>query len=328
MSSLVAMSFFACGGRTQLHVDDEPLVTPGPDASDAPRELGDASRDQKTDVAPDARDGGLDASRDSDAADVRLPTFCEDAGTTLIYLVSAQNDLVSFDPSDRTVRTVGKINCPAPPDTTPFSMAVSRTGTAYVVYTDGNLFRVSTKNASCTPTAFVPNQRGFGTFGMGFSADEATGVETLHIVEPSNGFRLDPTDPDGQARLATIDTKSFALNIVGSLGPDVPRAELTGTGDGKLFGVWLTGTDKPGSVVAEIDKATGAVLSTDVAAAGRRNDGYAFAFWGGAFWLFTASNLEGPSDVHRFDPVTKTTTFEGTVPGSIVGAGVSTCAPL
>ena len=55
------------------------------------------------------------------------------------------------------------------------------------------------------------------------------------------------------------------------------------------------------------------------------NDAFAFAFWGGDFWIFTG--MGGPSDVNRFRPADGTTTTPTKHPSTIVGAGVSTCAP-
>ena len=58
-------------------------------------------------------------------------------------------------------------------------------------------------------------------------------------------------------------------------------------------------------------------------------DAWAFAFWGGHFWLFTNPNMMGSSQVDRYDPSANTTTTEvNSVGFRIVGAGVSTCAPV
>ena len=105
---------------------------------------------------------------------------CPDAGSTLIYVITEQNNLLSFYPPTSAFKPIGTIACPGAAGSTPFSMAVNRTGIAYVVFSpSGQLFRVSTANASCEPTPFVAGQEGFPTtFGMGFSAN-ADGGETL-----------------------------------------------------------------------------------------------------------------------------------------------------
>jgi hypothetical protein len=54
---------------------------------------------------------------------------------------------------------------------------------------------------------------------------------------------------------------------------------------------------------------------------------WAFAFWGGDFWLFTAPGVA--SRVDRYRPSDgSTVTMKSNVGFNIVGAGVSTCAPL
>ena len=53
-------------------------------------------------------------------------------------------------------------------------MAVGRTGLAYSVFNDGTLHVIDMATAACKNTAFVPDQHGFGTFGMGFVANPAT----------------------------------------------------------------------------------------------------------------------------------------------------------
>lgn len=321
----VASLLLACGSRTGLFGDEELVgVTVPPDASR------DSATDARTDVQGDARDAGADvsdAARDADALpiidanvpeDATVSAFCADADTTLIYLVSAQNQLLSFYPPDQTFRSVGALNCPAG-GATPFSMAVSRTGTAFILYTNGQLFRVSTRTAACSPTTFVPNQLNFGTFGMGFASDDNSDTETLYVVDPAEGAT--------EARLGAIDTTTFALRLIGPMGPQVPRAELTGTGDGRLFGYWPTGQGQAGGGLGQINKGTGALLAQNALSVGRRDDAFAFAFWGGDFWIFTASSSGQPSDVTRYNLATQTATLETQAASTIVGAGVSTCAP-
>ena len=106
----------ACGSRTGL------LVPTDEDAA-----VGDALPPIDVYVPPDA------------------PNPCPDAGSTLVYLVTTQNVLLSFYPPTAEVRTIGTLDCPlAIVGDTPFSMAVDQAGIAYVLYSDGRLFRVST----------------------------------------------------------------------------------------------------------------------------------------------------------------------------------------
>jgi hypothetical protein len=301
--SLGASWIVACGSRTELLAPEIP----------------DAALDAKVDVRDAAHDVAEEDVAEEDVApipdafpDVPIVSDCPDAGSTFIYLLGEQNELYSFYPPTLTFASIGTVACSK--SASPYSMAVTRSGIAFSVFTDGHLFEVSTANAACKATPFVPGQNGFVTsFGMGF-ASTADGGESLYVVG---------TGVTQSSGLATIDTTTFALDVVGD--PPLPsRCELTGTGDGRLFAycVPMFGT---GATLAEIDPLTAQVLSTH-ALAGNANEAFAFAFWGGDFWIFTAPNNVG-STVTEYDPVAQTETDVTTAPLTIVGAGVSTCAP-
>jgi hypothetical protein len=125
--------------------------------------------------------------------------------------------------------------------------------------------------------------------------------------------------------LGSIDTMAFGLSFVGPFTPPIPGPELTGTGDGRLFAFFTNATGS-GSHIVEVDKNSGNLLADNPLQVGSPNDGYAFAFWGGTFWVFTEQG--GPSQVTQFNPADASETPMTTMQGSIVGAGVSTCAPM
>lgn len=311
----------ACGSRTGLF---------GPEDASAPTLDGsvqDARNDAPTDGAADARPdaGDLDALPPIDSAqtpDVVNRTDCPDASGTLVYVVTSRNELYAFYPPDLGFRLVGTLACPAG-DATPFSMAVDRRGVAYVLFTDGNLFQVSTQTAACIATPFRPGQSGFTTFGMGFAADSlAPGLERLFVADSSGGFGI----PTG-SRLGSIDTAGFALSLIGPFVPTLPRAELTGTADGRLFAYWPNGTAAvPRGSIAEVDARTGAVRARTDVPVGTSQDAFAFAFYGGDFWMFNSADGTS-SEVSRYRLADGATTTPVTFPETIVGAGVSTCAP-
>ena len=90
--------------------------------------------------------------------------------------------------------------------------------------------------------------------------------------------------------------------------------ELTGTGDAKLWGFFpSTGTAAP--FVAQIDK-TNATLGTPFPAASI--DGapasWAFAFWGGRFWIFLRRQTDASTFVYEMNATTGvlTTALPGT----------------
>jgi hypothetical protein len=344
-----------CGSRTGLLVPDEPLQEAPPEAgSDA----GDATvpQDAGTDALPDVFDAGIDATADA-TPDVTLdvtvdappdvlpplevgpprPIACQDSGATLIYVVTTQNDLWSFYPPSLSFTRIGHISCLVTDGTTPFSMAVDETGIAYVLYGDGEIFRVSTASAVCTPTTFAVDQEGFKTFGMGYSEDPAGTTETLYVasdVEPDSGL---------PARLGLIDTTRFALHTIGTFVPQIASAELTGTGAGDLFAFYSLNPQPNGpsgsgvpSAIGQIDKASGRVQSETVLPNVAQGCAWAFAFWGGDFYAFVAPPESGRtcdstplpvSAVWRYRPSDGSQMQITSLGEQIVGAGVSTCAP-
>jgi hypothetical protein len=236
---------------------------------------------------------------------------------------------MSFYPPTGTFNTIGTIQCPDP--RTPFSMAVSRSGIAYVVFRSGNLYRVSTKTAACQPTPFVTGNGGFPTlFGMGFSADMTDagpindGGETLYLAGDPGGMMIG-TQP---VILGSLDTSTFATRTIGQVSPPIYASELTGTGAGQLFGFYLTTpTSGAGSGnIGQIDKST-AIVTNQVSPPGIEiSQGWAFAFWGGDFYTFTAPG--GDTVVQRYRPSDGSVVTVSSLAGlEVVGAGVSTCAP-
>jgi hypothetical protein len=241
-------------------------------------------------------------------------TDCGDVGK-VIYVVSEENKLLSFDPQTLAFKSIGTLACSG--FSTPFSMAVDRKGVAFVLYSDGNIYKVSTTDASCAPSGYKALQKGWSLFGMGWVSDTAgTNQETLFVI--------DGTKDSGNAGLGKITTQG-QLALVGNFdgGLSGRRAEVTGRGDGKLFGFFVdAGTSK--SSVAEIDRTSGHIIS-NVAQDLPPITAWAFAHWGGSFYLFNGNG--GTSHVHKYTPDKGTTEVVTDAGVTIVGAGVSTCAP-
>ena len=308
----------ACGSRTGL------LVPPPYDAS----------ADVEPDVAPDV---GPDVTEEPDAAEEdALPPLdvieepinvCPDAGSTLIYLITSQNVLMTFYPPTATFTPIGTISCPDP--SSPFSMAVDRTsGLAYVEFQSGSIYRVTTTSPpGCSPTSFVSGQGNPPypqVFGMGFAANpvDASTPETLYVAGDTMGVAM------GQGILASIDTTTFQLTQVGLFNPVINGVELTGTGSGELFAFYQTSAGS--GAIGQIDRATAQVIAQANLPGVSVENGWAFAFWGGDFYLFTAPGDPGtnpPSIVTRYRPSDGTIVQVAETSLRIVGAGVSTCAP-
>lgn len=232
--------------------------------------------------------------------------------TQYVFTIDNSGKLYRFDPPTSTFTFVGTIQCPG----AIYSMAIDRKAFAYVLQLDGRLMKVDTRDASCTPTSFVPGQQGFSVnFGMGFSTNAAGSEDETLFVSSS--------DP-ATAGLAKIDTSSLLLTKLGAYDALKARAELTGTGDGRLFGAF----EGSPYVVAEIDKSQAQIKSQapqEPIKYPPNASNFAFAFWGGEFYLFVGPGTS--TDVFKYDPASGATTKVNSVSFVIVGAGVSTCAP-
>ncbi|TKD07312.1 hypothetical protein [Polyangium fumosum] len=254
---------------------------------------------------------------------------CSDAAK-LIYVLSDANDLYSFDPPAKKFTKIGQLGCQTTMQ--PNSMAVDRNAVAWVNYvesdpffgddTNGVIYKVSTKDASCDPAPTVNLISNWFRLGMGFSTNDGGMGETLYITGTGT---IGGGDSPG---LGKINPLSFSVETIANFSPSTFKgqsAELTGTGDGRLFGYYTTTPVQ----VGQIDKVTGAVTNTKVITGLETPSAWAFSFWGGSFYLYAAASLNN-SNVTKYDPATNTidNAYMTNIGFRIVGAGVSTCAPL
>jgi hypothetical protein len=264
----------------------------------------------------DDDDGSGDADTDADAdgdGDADADTDGCSEESQKVYVVDADESLYSFDPQSGGFELVGVIDCPG--EGQPFSMAVSREGVAYVLYQGAfscvGINAVDITDASCLgDVGFACGQSGFDTFGMGFATDSAdTTDEKLYVGKSTT---------DGST-LAWIDTVTWTLTPI---GPITSAPELTGNALGELWGfyAWITPPR-----VARIDKASGAESEVSTFPELSGNAAFAFAHWGGDYYLFHAP--EGDTTVYKLSGGTLST-YVASTGLYIVGAGVSTCAPV
>lgn len=235
----------------------------------------------------------------------------------LIYVVDEGNQLSTYDPLTRTFADKGPLSCPASLGASPFSMGIDRDAGAYVLYNSGELFRVDTSTLACTPTSWQTGTDGLLVFGMGFSTDVAGGsTDTLFIA---GGFG--PSDPT--SALNTLNVGTFDPTRVGTVN-DWP--ELTGTGDAELWGFFPSASNPR---IAQLDKGNGSQLQTfNLPTLAGQPMAWAFAFFGGDFHVFLMRSNENATAVYRVNGTTgQITDTLQTNTRTIVGAGVSTCAP-
>jgi hypothetical protein len=249
---------------------------------------------------------------------------CPDSAK-LVYLLDSNNSLWSFQPNPTDITksiltSLGPLKCAT--TLQPNAMAVDRTGIAWVEYVPADdtvtnqdsVFKVDVNSAALTCTATTYKTSAFGTrYGMGFVANAPmSSAETLFVATGNAPFQL-----------GTFDISALTIATVSSLkgGP-----ELSGTGDARLWGFY---PDPTMPRVSEINKMTGAEgMSYPIPQAMGTEDGYAFAFWGGDFWVFLKKDTETSTVLYHVkgtDGSVNTWTMTG---HWIIGAGVSTCAPV
>ena len=112
------------------------------------------------------------------------------------------------------------------------------------------------------------------------------------------------------------------------------NCELTGTGDGRLFGFFAGSIydDAASAAVVGLDPNTEAPTSQWPLPTIDTGSDWAFAFWGGDFYLFTADKYDANNPyttVSKFSPSDGSlTTIAQNIGFRVVGAGSSTCAPV
>lgn len=232
-----------------------------------------------------------------------------------IYLVTEERTLYSFNPEVNGLAGYQKINqlgCQS--SSTPQSMAVDRSGKAYVFYSSGELFAVDTSNAKCTPLSSYQHPVNCSLqcqLGMGFTADApgSTG-QRLYIQSPDFGLGVVDTST------LKVDKKNVFNNVA---------AELTGGIDAKLF--------RFEADTAELVEVTQDSWQTSAIHKFNISDvvAWAFARYAGKFYMFTASSgglSTDPTKTTVYDPVTnQESTRDPDLGFTVVGAGQSTCVP-
>jgi hypothetical protein len=265
--------------------------------------------------------GGGGADGDMAGVIIDPPAGCSDSAK-LVYLLDSNNSLWSFQPNQTditksTLTLLGSLSCAT--SMQPNAMAVDRTGVAWIEYvptdetdtTEDQLFKVDVTTMSCKPTSYATGA--FGTrYGMAFVADAPMSTaETLFVAKGDAPFAL-----------GKLDTTSLTITTIGapSGGP-----ELTGTGDAHL---WAFFPDPTMPRVSELDKQNaGEGMSYPIPQAMGTEDGYAFAFWGGDFWVFLKKDTDAATVLYHVRGSDGAVTTWPLAGRWIIGAGVSTCAP-
>lgn len=325
------------------------------DASDA---SGDVPGGTSTSGGQAADDESAGASTDGAKFDLGTDTGgpvveCGEPEDNPIYVLTRglengmPDSIYGFDPESLTFSPVLDVVCPDTGDWGVSSMAIDRQGRAWIEWgavhegpEDPHYKRLDTLDLAtgdCQPDqGALPTTEHWGTpLGMAFvSASEGSAAEELFFVDTGTWLHgIGTAAPYGQY---------YAFQT--GQGTEFSGVELTGTGEGRLFNLimnWSFEWDHPCTAddpcypmvhLGEVDKTDGSAISnvelTEVEAIGISPGGFAFAHWGGHFWIFLSIDY-GATRVYDHDPATGTTVValdDG--PDGVVGAGVSTCAPL
>lgn len=259
------------------------------------------------------------------------PPLCPCAeNTERIHVVTTTGALWAFDPPtlefELVVDLLALPGCATPQF---FSMSLDRDGLAWLQFNDGTLHTLDINApVACNNPGFVPPpELEITNFGMGF-VSESVDNPCDSLFGHRIGFGV---DGPGVGLLFEVDTD--APDVVGSYPTDFNRAELTGTGDGRLFAF----VDSIPAKLVELDKDSGATVDQIDLIGIDASTAFAFAAYGGDFYFFTGSDSNfNRSEVNHIDyddsddnDEQDITEIIPEVPfdGPISGAGVSTCAP-
>lgn len=264
-------------------------------------------------------DGGdTDADSDDSSIDAAIDDGCG-MGTELVYVIDQFGSRITqFNPMTKAFTDLGALTtCAVMAGASPFSMSVDRQGRAWVLYTSGELMVVEVNNGfGCSKLPWTsPN--GLTVFGMGFSSD-AVGSEAESLFIGGG-----TTQTQSTYTLARVDPITMAATVIGSQ-PALP--EMTGNGNAELWGFM---PEVSTARVVRFDKTNGTVAQAfTVPQLAGNQSAYAFAHWGGDYWVFLQKPTDANTTVYQVDGTTGAIESMTPAPGrTIVGAGVSTCAP-
>ena len=234
---------------------------------------------------------------------------CEDTSDLLYAVDKGDGGLYLFDPMSGSFELLGIPDC-GMFSGTPASMAVARNGIAYIRYSSSTLYAVDVETLECTETQMSVSS--FGKFGMGYA--------TLH----GNTWQ-DELFIANRTTLAKLNTTTFQIETIGTLPS---QSELTGNALGELWGVFPLETP---AQIMELDRESGQPersITLSFMPSPMNIDTFAFATWGGDFYVFLRLYGMGESTrVYRVSTTGYTEVLSNETGRNIVGVGVSTCAP-
>lgn len=299
--------------------------TSDPGTSTSPVLTGDATVDPATTTSTGDPDDTLDPPLYDVEVDRPPPGCAADVADSMI-LLDVDASLYRLTPDTLALEPLGTLVCRGA--SSAMALTIDREGLLWAMMVDDQGYRgiytIDVETLACEATAFVdPIAEDIGVNTLAFVADEPGGeTESLYVGANVGGS----FDFDNPLSLGRVDLATMDMEIVGTADL-VPTgyyqiADLTGTGDSRLFGFFAGDT----AAVAELDESTSALVGYDLLEIGVGSP-WAFAQWAGRLWLFSPGSPG--SQIRAYDPVTQA--IEPLSDGigiGVVGAAVSTCAPF
>ena len=258
-----------------------------------------------------------------------LPEGCVDAALG-IYLIDQQKGLHVFDPRSAeggkgaTIRDLGRV-CPDAKE--PNSMALDRSATAWISTVEGSIYKVDTQTLTCEKSAYNPVETGWRIFGMAFSTD--VNDPSTEILYLSDTGCTGPGACGRGAALGALDLHTMKLTMLGKYnkGYSGYMGDITGTGDGRLYGFFSKGYGAP--TLARIRKRTGEIMSERDQRGLSINGAFCISFSDG-YWYMLTQVAGSTSKLTRFKQQgdDHPTVLKEQLGFNVVGAGTSTCQPV
>jgi hypothetical protein len=257
--------------------------------------------------------------------------------TRPIYAFDVNNALLRFDPlllgsQTAPIQSLGVPICnvgPALPGwaggTSVISMSVDRLGFVWALYSSGEIFTINPATLACANTGYAPAQTAaWQLFNMAFAGPVTANEQSLYVSGGS-------VDMASTGNLGKIDPVALTVQTIGVLGGAADfSVSLAGVGTTDLFGLYPA-ISSP-TFLRQIDRTTGAVVGTPLAVSGfgGATSAWAFAHWGGKFWVFvtTDNGVVQTTTLYSVDRTTGAQQGELTnLAFTPTSAGSSTCVP-
>jgi hypothetical protein len=231
------------------------------------------------------------------------PALCVGGAAPNAYLWALDGTLFLFDPSSLETQSLGVVSCPTTAN--PWTLSVTASNTAYVLYDDWTLYEVDLGTLACQATSYQSGQLGFtGEAAITVGADRA--ADRLYVY----GNSASPS-------LGLSDLSSFRLFPVGNVapGPAAFPVDLKSDAYGELFALAADGT------LEQLDSATGTILGEDHTGFKAAEGAWALMADDGQLYFFGG----GTGAVSRYDVATKALFPLGQVNQTVVGASAAPC---